>query len=155
MTERQLQSGRWRRGPAVLAPLVLAAVGLAGSFAAQVPAVAAVAPTAAVTTVPRYDHVVVVMEENHSYSDVIGDTTHAPYINSLAQKGVSFTQSFAVEHPSQPNYLDPFSGSNQGVTSDNCPAGPFGADNLGAELLGAGLSFAGYSEGLPSDGSTA
>jgi hypothetical protein len=148
MTGRQFAAARWRRGPAVLAAFVLTAAGLAGSFAAGV------APAAAATAIPRYDHVVVVMEENHSYSDIIGDTTDAPYINSLAQNGVSFTQSFAVEHPSQPNYLDLFSGSNQGVTSDNCPAGTFSADNLGAELSGAGLSFAGYSEGLPSDGST-
>ena len=55
------------------------------------------------------DHVVIVIEENHSFASIIGSSS-APYINSLAQQGALFTQSFGVEHPSQPNYLDLFSG---------------------------------------------
>jgi len=98
------------------------------------------------------DHVVVVMEENHSFSQIIGSSS-APYINSLAQQGALFTQSFAVEHPSQPNYLDLFSGSNQGVTDDSCPH-TFSTENLGSELTAAGQSFTGFSEDLPSAGST-
>jgi hypothetical protein len=98
------------------------------------------------------DHVVVVMEENHSFSNIIGSSS-APYINSLAQQGALFTQSFAVEHPSQPNYLDLFSGSNQGVTDDSCPH-TFSTENLGSELTAAGQSFTGFSEDLPSAGST-
>ena len=102
--------------------------------------------------VPRPDHVVIVIEENHSYSDIIG-SPFAPYINSLAARGALFTQSYAITHPSQPNYLDIFSGSNQGVTDDSCPH-YFTTDNLGLYLLNASLSFAGYSEDLPSVGST-
>lgn len=98
------------------------------------------------------DHVVIVIEENHSFSNIIG-STQAPYINSLAQQGALFTQSFAVGHPSQPNYLELFSGSNQGVTSDTCPQ-TFSAENLASELVAAGLTFKGFSEGLPSVGST-
>ena len=60
---------------------------------------------------PVPDHVVVVIEENHSYSQIIGSPS-APYINQLAQAGASFTNSHGIEHPSQPNYLDLFSGSN-------------------------------------------
>ena len=63
--------------------------------------------------VPRPDHVVIVIEENHSYSEIIGSSA-APYINSLAAQGALFTQSHATTHPSQPNYLHLFSGSNQG-----------------------------------------
>ncbi|MEU9040144.1 MULTISPECIES: alkaline phosphatase family protein [unclassified Kitasatospora] len=109
------------------------------------------APGAA--AVPRPDHVVVVVEENRSYSDVIGRTAEAPFINQLAGQGASFTGSFAVTHPSQPNYLALFSGSVQGVTDDSCPK-TFSAANLGSALLTAGLTFAGYSEGLPSAGYT-
>lgn len=98
------------------------------------------------------DHVVIVMEENHSFSDIIGSSS-APFINSLAQQGALFTQSFAVEHPSQPNYLDLFSGSNQGVTDDSCPH-TFSVENLATELAAAGHTFTGFSEGLPSAGST-
>jgi hypothetical protein len=98
------------------------------------------------------DHVIVVMEENHAFSEIIGSSS-APYINGLAQQGALFTQSFAVEHPSQPNYLDLFSGSNQGVTSDNCPQ-TFSTENLASELTAAGQTFTGFSEDLPSAGST-
>jgi uncharacterized membrane protein len=98
------------------------------------------------------DHVVIVMEENHSFSEIIGSSS-APFINSLAQQGALFTQSFAVEHPSQPNYLDLFSGSNQGVTDDSCPH-TFSTENLGSELTAAGFTFTGFSEDLPSAGST-
>jgi uncharacterized membrane protein len=98
------------------------------------------------------DSVVIVIEENHSFSSIIGSSS-APYINSLAQQGALFTQSFGVEHPSQPNYLDLFSGSNQGITDDSCPH-TFSTVNLASELAAAGLTFTGFSEDLPSVGST-
>jgi hypothetical protein len=103
--------------------------------------------------VPRPDHVVIVIFENHSQPEVIG-SSNAPYITSLAQTGANFTQSFAVTHPSQPNYLALFSGSTQGITDDSCPH-TFSTNNLGKQAIDAGLTFAGYSEGLPSQGSTA
>jgi uncharacterized membrane protein len=98
------------------------------------------------------DHVVIVIEENHSFSSIIGSSS-APYINSLAQQGALFTQSFGVEHPSQPNYLDLFSGSNQGVIDDSCPH-TFSTENLATELAAAGQTFTGFSEDLPAAGST-
>src|SRR5439155_887271 len=101
---------------------------------------------------PRPDHVVIVIEENHSYSEIIGSPA-APYINSLVAQGALFTQSYAITHPSQPNYLDIFSGFNQGVGDDSCPH-YFTTDNLGLYLLNGSLTFAGYSEDLPSVGST-
>src|SRR5437588_818015 len=86
------------------------------------------------------DHIVVVMMENHSYSEIIGNAD-APYINDvLAGTGALLTNSHAVEHPSQPNYLDLFSGSNQGVIGDSTSFfAPFFTANLGAELLAKGL----------------
>jgi hypothetical protein len=102
--------------------------------------------------VPRPDHVVIVIFENHQQPQVIGSSS-APYINSLAQTGANFTQSFGVTHPSQPNYLALFSGSTQGISNDSCPH-TFANANLGKQVLDAGLSFAGYSEGLPAQGST-
>lgn len=102
-------------------------------------------------TRPNPAHVVIVMEENHSYSEIIG-SAEAPYINSLASEGALFTNSYAVTHPSEPNYLAIFSGSTQGVTSDACPL-TFKTANLGYELIASQKSFTGYSEGLPSVGS--
>jgi hypothetical protein len=98
------------------------------------------------------DHVVVVLEENHAYSEIIGSSS-APYINSMASRGALMAQSFAVTHPSEPNYLAFFSGSTLGITDDSCPH-TFSDANLGSGLIGAGLGFAGYSEDLPAVGST-
>jgi phosphatidylinositol-3-phosphatase len=103
-------------------------------------------------TIPIPAHVVVVIEENHGYSQIIG-SPHAPYINTLVSEGALFTNSSALAHPSQPNYLDLFSGSNQGVTDDSCPH-TFSVASLESELNGASKTFAGYSEGLPAVGST-
>jgi phospholipase C len=120
----------------------------------SVPALASHAvPAETTSSVPRPDHVVIVMFENEAADSIIGNS-HAPYFNQLAKTGATFTNAFAIEHPSQPNYLDLFSGSNQGVTSDSCPH-TFNTPNEGAQLISAGLTFAGYSEDLPSTGSTA
>jgi len=109
---------------------------------------------AASAQVPQFDHVVVVVMENHSFGEIVGSAS-APYINSLAAQGATFTSSFAIEHPSQPNYADLFSGANQGMTNDTCLVGsPLASDNLGSQLIAANFSFTGYSEDLPSAGST-
>ena len=100
---------------------------------------------------PRPDHIVLVIEENHAYSQII-NSPDAPYINRLATQGALFTQSFGLTHPSQPNYLAIFSGSTQGITDNSCPH-TFTTPNLGHALLAKGLTFAGYSEDLPAIGS--
>lgn len=110
------------------------------------------ASTADAAGVPRFDHVVVVVMENHSNTDVIGNPA-APYINSLAATGANFSQSYAITHPSQPNYFALFSGSLQGVTDNSCPH-TFSTPNLGAALIANGLTFKGYSESMPYDGYT-
>src|SRR2546430_965650 len=104
-------------------------------------------------SLPQPAHVVLVIEENHGFSSIIGSPA-APYINGLAQQGALMTNSFAIEHPSQPNYLDIFSGSNQGVTDDTFPApgSPYTTPDLGGELIKAGFTFGGYSEDMPSVG---
>lgn len=60
-------------------------------------------------------------------------------VNSLANGGANFAQSFAITPPSQPNYLAFFSGSTQGITDDSCPH-TFSANNLGAQLIAAGIT---------------
>ena len=116
--------------------------------AAASPSGAAAAQAAAV---PRPRHVVVVMFENHAYASIIG-AAQAPYINALARVGALFTHSYAVTHPSEPNYLALFSGSTHGVTSDQCPT-TLHAPNLASDLIAAGDTFTGYAEGLPAPGS--
>ncbi len=100
---------------------------------------------------PVPDHIVVAIFENHAYSQIIGSSA-APYINSLANDTSSalFTQSFGIEHPSQPNYLDFYSGCNQGVTDNEIPVtNPFTTANLGYQLIDSGRTFITYSEDLP------
>jgi acid phosphatase len=106
---------------------------------------------AAVTKPPAFAHIVVVMEENHSYADIIGSRS-APYLNALAGQGATFTKSYAVTHPSEPNYLALFSGSTHGLTRDACPL-HYTGNSLGQQVLNAHKSFAGYAENLPSQGS--
>ena len=114
---------------------------------------AAVPPSASTpAAVPRPDHVVVLIEENRGYSAVIGSPA-APYLNALAARGAVFDHSYAVAHPSQPNYLALFSGSTQGITNDSCPH-TFAGPNLARQVIDAGMSFAAYSEDLPAPGST-
>lgn len=118
-------------------------VALAGAFAlgASLNGAAAATP----------DHLVVVIEENHDYNQIIGNAG-APYINQLASSGLSFVNSHPLVLNSIVNYLDLFSGSNQGVTDDTDARFP--AANLGSELQAAGRRFVGYAESLPADGFT-
>lgn len=120
------------------------------------------------SALPRPDHVVVVVMENKSYSQIIG-STQAPNINALAREAANIAKapgdpnalssgSHGLRHPSQPNYLELFSGSNQGVLGNGRPGTaaepnsaplPFQTPNLGASLIAGGFTFATYSQNLP------
>jgi acid phosphatase len=99
---------------------------------------------------PRPDHIVIVIEENKSFTQIIANR-EAPYINELAKRGALFTQSYGVTHPSQPNYLALFSGSTRGIASNACPL-DLGGDNLATQLQAKGLSFTSYAESMPEAG---
>lgn len=102
---------------------------------------------------PRASYVTIVIMENRDYASIIG-SSQAPYINNtLVPISALMTNSHAIGHPSEPNYLALFSGSTQGVSDDSCPH-TFSAANLGSELIAAKLTFAGYSESMPSNGFT-
>lgn len=116
------------------------------AFAAQAP----VQPVA--QKLPRPDHVVIVVEENRAFSRIIGNMA-AQYINTLANRGALFTQSYGLTHPSQPNYLALFAGSTMGVTDNSCPFA-FKSENLASLLVRAGFGFATYSESMPAAGFT-
>lgn len=100
-------------------------------------------------------HVMVVMMENKSYSEVIGQSSQ-PYTNSLANDYGLATQSYAFGHPSLPNYLDLVSGSNQEVTDDGDPAAHVfpGVPTLADQLASAGVTERAYAENLPAVPST-
>ncbi|KIF66668.1 acid phosphatase [Streptomyces sp. AcH 505] len=146
-------SVRWpspRRSRTVVASLACFAAACAGLWAG----LGGASSAQAAGSVPTPDHVVVVVMENHAYSQIIGSSS-APYINSLKSGGANLTASYAITHPSQPNYFALFSGSTQGITDDGCYTPGFSsAPNLASELAAAGRTWASYNETLPSAGST-
>jgi hypothetical protein len=70
----------------------------------------------------RFDHIFVIMMENHTTSQIIGNTADAPYINALAAESGVALNYLGVTHPSLPNYLAAISGNFQGIW-DDCKAG--------------------------------
>src|SRR6516164_6253223 len=116
-------------------------------------------PTAVQTRfpgVPLYDHIVVVIEENKSYSDILA--ANPPYImGTLYNIGAAMTNSYAVAHPSEPNYFALYAGDTFGITDDNNYSEP--DPSLATILAANGLTFTGYVENSAtntqvSDGST-
>ncbi len=146
----------------VLAIVVLAASGLdvrpAGADQAR-SALAGVDALSWPADLPIYDHVVIVVEENKGYEQIVGNPA-AEYINNvLKREGANFTRAYAEEHFSEGNYFWLFSGDNQNVgfldripSKWNNSAYPFTTANLGRQLIAKGLSFKGYAESLPAIG---
>jgi acid phosphatase len=92
---------------------------------------------------------VVIFMENHEEGAVTGSTS-AAYQNTLARRGRSYTNYFAITHPSLPNYLAFASGSTQGKTSDDITAGEIGGPSLWSQLTDARIRWAVYEESMPS-----
>jgi hypothetical protein len=105
--------------------------------------------TAAQNTVPSFDHVVVIVMENHEYETVIGSPA-APYVNKLAGKYGLATAFYGITHPSLPDYLALTGGSTFGIKKicTNCYVS---ASNLPDQLEAAGLTWHAYLQSMPSD----
>jgi phospholipase C len=67
--------------------------------------------------IPRYQHVFVIMMENHSFAETYNNPA-TPYINSLANTYGLATDYFGVTHPSEPNYVASIGGSFFGIQDD-------------------------------------
>lgn len=106
---------------------------------------------AATAQVPRSNHVVVVVEENHSYSSVIGNSA-MPYLNSLASQYGLATQYYANTHPSIGNYFEMTTG--QIITNNDSFSSTVTADNIVRHMLSAGKTWKSYAESLPYVGYT-
>lgn len=100
---------------------------------------------------PAFDHVFVVVEENHSYSSVIGNSS-MPYFNALAAKYGLATNYYANTHPSIGNYFVITTG--QEITNDDSFTGTVSADNIVREIVAAGKTWKSYAESLPAVGYT-
>ncbi|MEM3671487.1 MAG: alkaline phosphatase family protein [Thermoprotei archaeon] len=116
----------------------------------QLTATASAQPSSNSVSAHRIQHVVIIMMENHGYSQVIGSSS-APYQNMLAGKYALASAYYAVTHPSLPNYIAITAGSTLGVTDDCEPSqcGNIGATNVADLLNSAGLSWKEYAESMP------
>lgn len=106
-------------------------------------------PSLAAAQVPRSNHVVVVVEENHSYSSVIGSSS-MPYLNSLAARYGLAKQYYANTHPSIGNYFEMTTG--QIITNNDNFTSTVTTDNTVRHMLNAAKTWKSYVEGLPSVG---
>jgi phosphatidylinositol-3-phosphatase len=102
--------------------------------------------------VPEFDHVLVIVLENKTQSQVLGNT-EAPAFNRLARRYAVLSDYDGVTHPSLPNYLALISGSTHGVRSD-CVSCAVSGRSLADTLARANLGWKLYAEGLPRAGFT-
>jgi phospholipase C len=128
--------------------------------------------TAQAQSIPRYDHVFVILEENRSLDEIVG-SPGTPEITRLAHTYGLATNFFGIRHPSEPNYVVLVGGDTFGIRDDDafyCVAGKrdpgcggsarpgyvdhtVAGDNLTLQLSKAGLTWKGYFESLPEPGS--
>ena len=106
----------------------------------------------------RYQHVIWIWMENHSYSQIIGQSGSAVYANSPYVNGTVVTQCglatnyHNITHPSLPNYLASVAGTTGGVTTDCSPTRcPQSVASIFSQLDSAGRSWRGYAEDMPSN----
>jgi phosphatidylinositol-3-phosphatase len=118
--------------------------------------------TAASAQNTRFDHIYVIVLENHGFDDALFNGP-SPFMRELAETQGLATHYFGVAHPSLPNYLTLIGGDDFGVRDDqpSCFASDIAPstachkiadDSLVDQMGRAGLSFAVYAESLPAPG---
>jgi len=112
--------------------------------------VCAASPRLRAASLPKFDHIVVIMLENHSDQSILGDPA-APTITQYAKQYAYAANFYGVTHPSLPNYIAITSGSNWYSNSDD-PKQRFNHWNLVDELEAHHISWKAYMQGLPSPG---
>jgi phospholipase C len=128
---------------------------IGGSMLAISPTVAEAAsgPCGTMTTTPTYTHVIWIWMENHSYSQIIGNTSQAPYINTLAGECGLATNYHNITHPSLPEYIAATSGLSYAKLSNftsDCNPTP-GCTTGAKSIFGQGETWKSYEESMPSN----
>jgi phosphatidylinositol-3-phosphatase len=145
-----------------------ATIGFAVLLSAMTPALVAAAVVASPPlAVPHasdagayFDHLVIIILENHNLCQVLtscGGT--ANYLSSFAiQHGLATRDHYCTVNPSLPNYLCLTGGSDFGCAgydgspnSNGCTGDAWHAPNIVDRLESAGLSWKAYMEDMPSD----
>jgi phosphatidylinositol-3-phosphatase len=132
-------------------------------------------PPPASAAMARYQHIFLIIEENKSYSEIVGEQSIAPNINRLAKQYGLATQFYAEVHPSEANYIAMLGGDTFGIHDDDAyyckpkmqdpfcgSSGRAGyvdhtvtARSLVDQLDAHGLTWKAYMESIPSPGSAA
>lgn len=94
----------------------------------------------------RSQHIVIVMEENQSYSTVVDNNVDWPNLNNLISTGALPTNYYANSHPSIGNYFMLTTG--QLLTTDDNSTTVWDVDNIARRMLASGVSFKIYAEGI-------
>jgi phosphatidylinositol-3-phosphatase len=126
------------------AAALLAGTGCGGSSAGQPLAI----PPAEALPRSTSSHVVTIVMENKEAVEAVR-TSSSRYVSALAGRYALATQSYAIRHPSLPNYLALTSGSTHGISSD-CTDCHVDAPNIVDQLEAAHVSWKAYMEDLPS-----
>lgn len=100
------------------------------------------------STVPAFDHVFFVMMENTNFSEVIGDTTDAPFMNSLAQGGTLLANYSGTYHPSDENYMAVSGGDTFVTGAIYFPNIKVTAKHIGDSLEAVGKTWKAYEQGM-------
>ena len=137
----------------LMAAMLLAATGAAAGVTAGSSAAAASGPCGTATTPHTYQHVIWIWMENHSFTDIIGNS-QAPYINSLATSCGLATNYHNTSHPSLPNYLAATSGLAQGslppLSFVDCSPSVI-CRTSAPSIFGQGETWKAYEESMPSN----
>ena len=133
-----------RRSGALLVDGLLVA-GLSALAASSLPA-----PIHSQSVVPNFDHIVVIMMENHSLGQILGNPD-APFMNDLAANYPVATNYFGITHPSLPNYMAPTGGdtfftTNCSIANGDCTAP---APNIADSIEASGRRWKAYMEDMP------
>jgi phospholipase C len=145
-----------------------------GIWAALLILATAVGSQAVAAPIPHYAHIFVIIEENHTTDEIIGNPA-APNLTKLSKQYGFASNYYAIRHPSEPNYIALVGGDTFGIADDDafyCKPGSteFGCEKSGRagyvdhtvtglslvdQLAEKGLSWKGYFESLPEPGSLA
>lgn len=100
---------------------------------------------------PPFDHIIVIMMENHSFSEIVGNPD-APFMNGLTAANPVAANYFGITHPSLPNYMAPTGGDTFFTTNCSIVVGGCSTDALSIvdRIEASGRTWKAYMEDMPS-----
>lgn len=109
------------------------------------------APAQDLPAVPNFDHIIVIMMENHSIGQIAGNPD-APYLNGLTADHPVAANYFGITHPSLPNYMTPTGGDTFFTTNCSITAGGCTTPALSIvdRIEDSARTWKGYMEDMPS-----